>query len=294
MPLIYLYTHHLLLCSRNTMERKFITVSGLKVSYLEQNPSAAITIFFFHGNSNSARLWSFQFSDHLLNEYRLIAVDFPGHGESSPIKTDDLCRYQVKAFGELMAGVVDSLSGNDPYFLAGLSLGSNVIAEMLNYSVHPKGLILLSPTIVGTGVAPNASIDEELVSTVLFTDNRDIALAKAYFHLASLSLDEHIEQLLLKDYLDSDPLFRTHLLQSAIDGMYSDEVSLLQVTKLPLLIIFGQEDRVISPEILNSIPFNLWQEKLFKLPHAAHLVNIDQGTCTDLLITNYIKSQLYR
>jgi pimeloyl-ACP methyl ester carboxylesterase len=55
----------------------------LKISYLEVNPNQQKTILLIHGNSASKEFFEPLMNEKALQGFRMIAVDLPGHGEST-------------------------------------------------------------------------------------------------------------------------------------------------------------------------------------------------------------------
>jgi|SRR5690349_13822097 pimeloyl-ACP methyl ester carboxylesterase len=49
-----------------------------------QSQGTGRPILLVHGNSSSSRIWQKQLQGPLGSKYRLIAIDLPGHGASSP------------------------------------------------------------------------------------------------------------------------------------------------------------------------------------------------------------------
>jgi non-heme chloroperoxidase len=66
----------------STSEKSLI-VNGLTISYDDVNESKEDIIFFIHGNSQSRNIWDVQLHASQFANYRLIAFDLPGHGQSS-------------------------------------------------------------------------------------------------------------------------------------------------------------------------------------------------------------------
>ncbi len=60
-----------------------LTIKGIRIACIEQNPDCKNTIFFIHGNSLSSASWMKQFNNEILSKYRLIAFDLPAHGDSA-------------------------------------------------------------------------------------------------------------------------------------------------------------------------------------------------------------------
>ena len=61
---------------------------------------------FLHGFTGSTDTWT-KFRSSLESQYRVIAVDLPGHGESSA--PDDAARYSLDRFAQDLAKVLDAL-----------------------------------------------------------------------------------------------------------------------------------------------------------------------------------------
>lgn len=113
-------------------------------------------VVFLHGSSLSIEMWDRQLSDNLYNDYSLIAVDFPGHGQSDKSR-NPLRRYSLSGLSEFLLAMINSLKlGN--YILVGLSLGSNVISESAHKLNGCKGIVLASSSIFNDAHPPAAII----------------------------------------------------------------------------------------------------------------------------------------
>ena len=60
----------------------FIEISSGKIA-VRDHGAGDTTLVFLHGNSLSSQTYEHQFSGSLSDNFRLLALDFPGHGESS-------------------------------------------------------------------------------------------------------------------------------------------------------------------------------------------------------------------
>src|ERR1700755_2013776 len=59
----------------------FVTVDGLRVHYIESGTGP--TVVLIHGNAGSVEDFEFGAMDLLASDYRVIAIDRPGHGGSA-------------------------------------------------------------------------------------------------------------------------------------------------------------------------------------------------------------------
>ncbi len=125
-----------------------IDINGFEISYIEEHPAAGKILFFIHGNSSAASSWYKQFESPLFSRYRLIAFDLPGHGYSSHSQ-DPANDYSPLGTAKILAKAIETLAADISYILIGFSYGTNLIAEMLNYGLNPKGIVMVGMCCIG-------------------------------------------------------------------------------------------------------------------------------------------------
>jgi pimeloyl-ACP methyl ester carboxylesterase len=268
------------------MNKKVITLKEIQIAYLEQNNRSNKTIFFIHGNSVSSRTWRKQLTDPSFRNYRLIAIDLPAHGDSD-FFADPNYGYSLPKLAELMAFVLLQLANNLPYIIAGISLGTNIVTEMLCFGVQPKGLILAGPSVIGKNIPVENIIKPGTHVNVVFTDVADENDVRSYAGETSLSKDEEDVQLFLEDYRAVKKPFRSSLARSIANKIYNDEILLLQQRNIPILIVFGEDEKVVENNYLNNVNLPLWKNKIFKISGASHLVHIDQPEAFNKLVKDF-------
>jgi pimeloyl-ACP methyl ester carboxylesterase len=64
----------------SSIKEKFVTVDGLRVRYIESGRGPAVVMI--HGNAASIEDFQFGVIQSLSLNYRVLAVDRPGHGKS--------------------------------------------------------------------------------------------------------------------------------------------------------------------------------------------------------------------
>ncbi|HEX5154267.1 MAG TPA: alpha/beta hydrolase [Parafilimonas sp.] len=269
------------------MEASFINVSGTKIAYIEKNSAEAKTIFFIHGNSGSSKTWRKQFQDELFKNYRLIAVDLPGHGESSKAANPKYT-YSPIITAKILAEALQKLTENKPYFLVGFSYGTNLIAEMLPFINQPLGIVLSGACVVGAGyTADKVIINFESI----FLQQTVEKLAAEKFLIEQLYNKNNLT-LFVKDYYRTDPFFRTALLENATEGNVSDEIKLLQEYPYELLVITGDDDRLVNNQYIEHTGIRLWNHKAYRIEKAGHFVSNDQPEKFNLLLYDYISERI--
>jgi pimeloyl-ACP methyl ester carboxylesterase len=269
------------------MKNGFLDLDGIQLYYCEKNSSAPYSLFFIHGNSVSHHTWRKQWDDPLFSACRLVAIDLPAHGASAPAP-DPAATYTLPALGALLARAVKQLAGNKPYIVAGISLATNIIAEMLAHDVKPAGLVLASSCIVGKEIPVDRLIKPGTHVAVVFTDAAAAEDVKMYGQEASLSSEEDL-QLFLEDYFKVAAPFRSLLGQSIAEQRYNDQLSLLRQRHIPTLFVFGKDEKVVDPDYLDHIHLPVWKNQIVKIPGASHLVQIDQPAAFNTIVSKFMR-----
>lgn len=268
------------------MESKLISIQGLSIAYNEINENAPKTIFFIHGNSCSSRIWRKQSESPLLNNYRLVFFDLPAHGNSGSADEPDQV-YNFPLLGKIMAAAVLQLAAGKPYIIAAMSMGTNILAEMILHNVDPRGLVLLCPTIAGGEIILGQIAKPGTHVHLIFTDDAEKEDLRNYALEVILSGSAHDLQFFMEDYSAVKKPFRSVLAKSIFNQQYSDEIKILQQKNIPLLMVFGKDEKVVDPDYLDKADLPLWKNTILKIPGASHLVNIDQPEKVNQLIAEF-------
>ena len=273
------------------MNEKFISVNGMSIAYIEKNPSASETIFFIHGNSGSSRCWHRQFESELLNNYRLIAIDLPGHGQSdwSNNPSED---YSPLGTAKCLVKVIGDLENSKPFILAGFSYGTNVVAEMLEYELKPRGIVLIANCVVGKDHGLDKIFKNTVSPSIFFYNETNKELVKDSIANSLFVATESEVENLTEDYLTVSPDFKPALFTSAGEGKISDEIVALKKLNVPVLTIFGTQDAVVNVDYLDDFPFPIWRDHIYKLSPAGHYTNIDSAEEVNRLLSEYTRAIL--
>ena len=264
--------------------RKTICVKATRLSYQESNELETTTLFFIHGNSGASDMWQKQIQSPELSHYRLVAFDLPGHGESDPLPTE---QYNVLNISDVLATAIRELVQQKPYIIIGFSLGANLAAELLAHDLHPEGLALIGPTVFGNGITLQDALNEKNDPAILFTNGAERDTVENSFRSWCHSKNEPDIQDLTDAYFTTKQPFRSALLQSAQDGLFNDEIALLQRYNKPVLVLFGEEEMFCNPKYLDNAGLPLWNNQVYCIPNGSHFINLDQPEKVTLLLKAY-------
>jgi pimeloyl-ACP methyl ester carboxylesterase len=248
---------------------KQINIAGLEINYNDVSPDKNETIVFIHGNSHSSRTFEHQFKSQELSDYRIIALDLPGHGLSSKSEI-----YTIPFFSEILANFIEELQIKK-YILIGHSLGGHIAIESLDKTT-PKGIAIFGTPPVKEKFEPQLCFQPKEELGLIFKPNLNeeeaLAVAKSFYNS---SLDLRID---LEDILLVDQEFKTKLVESCGSNVLKNELKLLQEFNGAISILHGIHDNYLIKDYLTGLELPLWNDGLIEVPagHNIHKEAPDQ------------------
>lgn len=203
-----------------------ITVNGYNIHYTEQGSGTPILLL--HGWGSSTAVWQ-PIMNAFCNNFRLIALDFPGCGKSpEPEKP-----MQLEDYTGLVAAFVQALELKN-LIIMGHSNGGRVTLHLLG-----SGLVTAQKAVLldSAGLKPPQSPLKTL---------RLAAFKAAKFFLTLPGLKNHTQQALQSvrsyfgsaDYNSASPVMR----QTLVQLIHTDATPLLSKISCPTLLIWGEND----------------------------------------------------
>ncbi len=269
------------------MNHKTIGAGGMQLAWYEYHPEKEKAIVFIHGNSTSSYTWRKQLTSNLLLNYHLLCIDLPNHGHSEALQQKD--DFSLPALAGILAAAVEQLAGSKPFIICSVSLGTNIVAEMMATNLLVQGLMMAGPCIVGKGHELDKMILPGADATAVFAENVPHQMITKYAGEASLSTDSNDLEIFLQGYHAVKGPFRSSLYATIATGNYSDEVALLQKSGCPVCIVFGEEEKIVNKHYLDGAPIQLWHKTIHTIPGASHYVNIDAPEAFNELLAAFAK-----
>ncbi|EFV74879.1 hypothetical protein HMPREF1013_04905 [Bacillus sp. 2_A_57_CT2] len=220
------------------MDAKIKNVNGTAISYYDEGTGEPLVLL--HGFCGSKDYWA-RMIPILVEDFRVIAVDLPGHGGSS-LPAGEL---SIEKMAEVIKGAIDEL-GFDKVSLFGHSLGGYVtLAFAESYEDMLKSFSLVHST---------ASPDSEEGKK-----GRDIAAGK----IDKEGIESFIDGLVPKLFAPGEKhpkeiqMAKEIGYRTSSEGakavlkamkLRADRSHVLKSTKLPVLLVAGDKDQIIPPE----------------------------------------------
>ncbi|TXN38319.1 alpha/beta hydrolase [Flagellimonas hymeniacidonis] len=236
---------------------KKIDINGESLAYFD-NEKGNTTLLFLHGAFINKEYWNAQLS-YFSKNYRVIAVDLPGHGKSTYNKGD----WTGPRFGKDFSKFIQELALQN-VILIGHSFGSDVMLETV--AVNDTGIIGLIEIdhMKNVGIELPQQVIDQLVQG-LNADFENTCQQFAKQVLLTEATDPEIVSRLLADYKEMNPEIGIPLLKYGF-SYPQREVELLKGLKLKLYSIH-----------VNYVPTN--EESLKKYLGDNYELHTMEGTC---------------
>ncbi|MCP4522079.1 MAG: alpha/beta hydrolase [Cytophagales bacterium] len=252
------------------------------LSIFDNQVESDISIVFVHGNSCDKNSFIHQISDEIFQDYRLISMDMPGHGDS--IRNAQL--YTLDGIRSSISNTINELNLSK-VVLVGHSLGGHLLLQSLSKIQNVVGILifgvppLTSPPDIGSSFLPHPAIPSFFLPEL--TDEQVTSLAQSYTSQTDLSqIEESIK--------NTDGAFRSTLIQDVGLGNLLDEVTILQNTTIPVCIALGEKDPLCNLSYIQSLPnLPLWKQKIHIIKDGSHSPQMDNVNDFNNLLSQYLK-----
>lgn len=249
-----------------------VNAGGMSLSYLER-PGGGDTIVLLHGFGADKDNWV-RFVRHLPAGYRVIALDLPGHGDSAkPVDRT----YSVEFFTQSFAQAADALKLGR-FHLVGNSMGGYV--SMLYASRNPgrvMDLCLMDTAGIFTGVPGQSDLMAALARgesplTPATKEEFDRLLDFAFYHKPFMPWP--VKSVLADRAVESAPLLKKMF--KDFNANLVDPVPLLPGLDLPVLVLWGERDRILHVSTTIVLEKNLPREKTVIMKDCGHMPMLEK------------------
>lgn len=245
-----------------------IDLDSVTLDYADEGAGEPVVLV--HGFPLSAELWRPQRAA-LSASYRVLTPNLRGFGRSDPPHHS----LTVDTYADDLVALLDELGIGAATF-AGLSMGGYIVMALLRrHAERVRGLMLLSTKAPG--------------DTEAGKQGRDTMIALARDEGAEAVAEKMLPNMLTAQTREQSPelvaFVREMMAGSTVDGIIGalgalrdrpDSRPVLQATRLPALIVVGQDDGIAPPAEATSMHEALRDSRLVVIPDASHLVNLEQ------------------
>jgi pimeloyl-ACP methyl ester carboxylesterase len=227
-----------------------------------------LPIVLLHGAGAHRQVFEPQLQGPLAERHRLLALDLPGHGESSDA-FDPVPGYTLAGYAGAVAAVL-STRGIKRALFFGWSLGGHIAIQLMGERPElVAGLMLTGTPPVSRGPLGmlwgfHASWDMLLAGKEVFSERDVERYARlCYGDAATPELESAIRR--------ADGRSRVILSRSLMRGEGVDQRHAVESATVPIAIVCGQHDPLVRLSYLAGLNYgSLWDGHVHLLPGAGH------------------------
>lgn len=275
---------------------KYLDLHGERIAYVDEGSGEVLLLL--HGMAGSSQTWRSVIKP-LSRQFRVIAPDLPGHGESNKPRSD----YSLGAFAVLLRDLLDEL-GVTSATIVGHSLGGGVAMQFLyQHPDYAQRLILIGSGGLGPDVgltlrllsAPGA----ELIMPIIAPRQVLAAGERVWSWLRRAGIEAPRGEEIWRSYstFSDAPTRQAFLrtLRSVVDyrGQAVSALNRLNTkTELPIMAIWGDRDAIIPVKHAYAAQDARPDIRLEVLAGVGHFPQVERPTEVVELIEDFIATDI--
>lgn len=200
------------------------------------------TIVFLHGDGIASWMWDKQVK--AFDDYHCIVVDLPEHGKSTEVKP-----FTVKGTAEMVIDIIKEKAHGGKAHLVGISLGAQVIVQILSTAPGVVDHAFISGTLVRSAPPSETFLKllDHLIEIYIPVKNNNLYINS---YLRSYNIPKELyakfrESTYLIEQDSSDRIIRENMLFEMPEG--------LENVNVPVLVMEGEKDYRIINESAKSL-----------------------------------------
>lgn len=263
----------------NTMT---LRASNQPIAYEDRGSGPGLVLL--HAFPLDSSMWRGQF-DALAENFRVIAPDLPGFGESavSPGLT-------VDAMSDVVAELLDHLGVNERVVVGGVSMGGYVALGFARLYPQRVRALILADT--------KADPDDENAR-----GNRDRVIELAIEKGTAALIEELLPRMLAPETANRRPEVQQYVRKTAERQPAEGVVAALRALRdrpdarpglphvsFPTIVLVGEQDAITPPDVAQELAGHLPHARLVTIPDAGHLSNLENPEAFNMAVLEFLES----
>ena len=227
-------------------------------------------LLLIHGNSTSSNVWKHIFASSISQRRTVIAIDLPGHGQSTNALYPE-STYTQPGFAKVAIEILKHYQLTSVIVL-GWSLGGHIGIEMIPLC-EAEGIDYKGLMIVGTPPIPKGQVGLGFYNAShMFAAFREELSDEEKDQFAHGTTGEPYEDWMKDNVYRTDGAFRRIMFEAMDQGRQLDQQATVETAEKPVVaVVNGKDEPYVKVEFLRTIKYkNLWRGECIELDGLLH------------------------
>jgi pimeloyl-ACP methyl ester carboxylesterase len=245
--------------------------------FKETGSRNAETIIFLHGGAMAGWVWEKQVKE--FDDYHCIVPDLPEHGKSIDVKP-----FSINKSAEMIADIIHDHTSNGKAHLVGISLGAQIIIQIL--SKTPE---LIDHAIISGTLVHRISNTESLLKLLEYATEVYKPVKNTDFFIKANMRTYNMPKFFFDKFKESTLLIKNDSLNRVLkENMIFKRPDGLEKIEIPVLVMTGEKDYKVIKEsadvLLNLLPLS----EGYEAPKVGHAWNLEDPIKFNWVIRRWI------
>lgn len=238
------------------------------------------TIIFLHGGGISGWMWTEQLE--AFKDYHLLIPDLPEHGKSVDVKP-----FTIKNAAEMVVDIIRTRAHGERAHLVGISLGAQIIVQILSTSPEVVDHALISGTLVHS--IPHT---ETMLKILDYTFKVYAPVKDTDFFIKANMRTYNISKSYFKDFKEATHLIKPDSLDRILhENMLFQMSSGLEKADVPVLVMAGEKEYKVIKESAEYLVKVLPNAKGITAPKVGHMWNLENPKLFNGVLRRWITNE---
>ncbi|WP_423068794.1 alpha/beta fold hydrolase [Devosia sp. CN2-171] len=251
---------------------------------LSESDGRGMPIVLIHGSGASRTVFAKQLASPLSRSHRMLALDLPGHGESTNARhpAED---YTIPALARTVDEVL-AARDIERAVVFGWSLGGHVAIELMATNPLVAGLMVagappIPPGPLGLLRGFKTNIDLLLATKEQFSEREALRFYELCYH-------GHGDGAFLEAIRRADGRVRTAVSRSLLRGEGVDQKRAVEQASVPIAMVNGEAEPVARLNYIAALDYRtLWGNTCHVIPNAGHAPFWDRPDTFNRLLAQF-------
>lgn len=220
-----------------------------------------------HGSGSTRGVFAQQLHSALADRFRLVAMDLPGHGDSSDAAVPPV-NYTLPGLARIVGDVLKQMKISRAVVF-GWSLGGHIALELMSGNPVVAGAMISGTPPIGRG--PLAVLRSFRITFDSMLASKEHFSEAEICRFAHLCFGEHVTLEHIQSIRRADGRLRKIMFGSMMSGRCADEKQLVENSPIPVAVVNGSNDPFFSLGYVASLRYaNLWDGVCHVISDAGH------------------------